>query len=587
MALIQTPFLLLHNNDLNMQSVEELQNMNNAHRVPIPLQVYFLQEHVASILGVGQSGSEYIMEKTSRNVFSGFGQFVNNLVEKRGVRTRNARSTCETQIFVSLNGFKCPLNEWKNNCLGWAQTHVGVVVLINASINVPKETVAQEVQHEQQPRGIIRLPEPPMQFGDDGYEIEMVHEISDDEMSWMDEQFEAEDRFFQQMENEENAFYGRGTDENTKKEVTECTICYGPLTKNLKAPCGVEEHQICGECLGRHACNWNCHCVSASTPFVSCPHEGCDGQYTLKTIQPFISEKNMTTLVEKINHFQRRQTVSFACPRCHEISSVNSEFVKDRPVGTLAVKCQNQNCGLEVCYHCLDAVPMGSASRSQSLTGIMHPLVCHHCANAHEFSPPRAGQYNRFVPKANCVSIIPRNYELNIQDCIRQLTAICNNKTMVSMCRVCNTPIHRSSACSEITHCGIRQCTICGMSGLEFESHLLDHWQSTGLMNTCPRWMTDDFWHMVLPHIPDSGRCVEGVCHSDTHDCCCKQHENFRNEVVEVRRVRHFRGLLRSLPGQLQTLVIEKIIEMGEANVNPLKEVLDRIRLAREYGNLL
>ncbi len=95
MALIQTPFLLLHNNDLNMQSVEELQNMNNAHRVPIPLQVYFLQEHVASILGVGQSGSEYIMEKTSRNVFSGFGQFVNNLVEKRGVRTRNARSTCD------------------------------------------------------------------------------------------------------------------------------------------------------------------------------------------------------------------------------------------------------------------------------------------------------------------------------------------------------------------------------------------------------------------------------------------------------------------------------------------------------------
>ena len=586
MALVQTPFLLLHSN-FPMQNSGDSQNMDNAHRVPLPLQVYFLQEIVASIEGVGQSGNEYIMEKTSRVVYSGFNQFINILVEKRGVRTRNARSTCETQIFVSLNGFKCSLHDWRSNCLGWAQTHLGVVVLISASIRIPETNVENEMTIQDEPRGIIRLPEPPMQFADDGREIEMIHEITDDELAWMEEEYEAEERFFQQMEDEENAFYGRGIENDKKKDITECTICYGPLTEGLKPPCGVNEHKICGECLGRHACNWNCHCVSASTPFVSCPHEGCDGQYTLKTIKPFISEKNMTTLVEKINHFQRRQTVSFACPRCHEISSVNSEFVKDRPVGTLAVKCQNQNCGMEVCYHCLDAVPIGSASKSQSLTGIMHPLVCTHCANSHEFSPPRAGQYNRFVPKANSVSIIPRNYELTIEDCIKQLTAICTNKTMVTMCRVCNTPIHRSSACAEITHCGIRQCTICGMSGLEFESHLLDHWQSTGLMNTCPRWMTDDFWHMVLPRIPSSERCVEGICHSDSHDCSCKKHENFRNQVVEVRRIRHFRGLLRSLPGQLQTLVIEKIIELGEANVNPLKDILDRIRLAREYGKLL
>lgn len=386
-------------------------------------------------------------------------------------------------------------------------------------------------------------------------------------------------------ENAENARLGRGSTTDCEEEQDcSCSICCEELTKELKAPCGHLSHRICSNCLARHATNWSCHCVSANSPYVSCPHEGCDGRYPIDIIAKYISKDDLERLEERIQHYAARQHVKYSCPSCGFINHVPSNLVKDRSPGTLAVQCQAPGCGREYCYHCLGPTPAGSSARSQTLLGLLHP-TCTACQRTD--LPPRNGEFNRYVPKTTMpksVGLLPRNYELTVQDCINQLTYIATDAMMTTKCRVSNVALHRTTACLEVTHFGLRQCTVCGMSGLEFETNLIDHWHGSGRFGCCPRWMTDRFWKNTITCPPEMC-CREGVCHSDHSDCHDPAHEDYRKQVVEVRRLRHFQSLLQSLPPPLQSLVIEEILKI--ARPNPVMELLSRIRLAREYGQLV
>ena len=209
-------------------------------------------------------------------------------------------------------------------------------------------------------------------------------------------------------------------------------------------------------------------------------------------------------------------------------------------------------CGHRCCYHCLnDALPEAPATGG---------VVCERCT-IHR--PPCPGDFNRYVPKKGCTALIPRNYELTVADCVAHLRWLVSgeNHTLPNRCRACDCPMHRTAACAEVVHCGLRQCTVCGMSGLEFETHLIDHWHGEGRFGTCPRWPTDVFWdHTVTAQ----ERCEEGVCHDEYRDCTDPAHKDYREQVVEVRRMRHARCCLASFPHELQRLVLRAIAAEGE-----------------------
>jgi hypothetical protein len=195
------------------------------------------------------------------------------------------------------------------------------------------------------------------------------------------------------------------------------------------------------------------------------------------------------------------------------------------------------------------------------------------------FAAPRRHHINRwFLAPDTAAGPLPRNSELKVTECVRQLDALCRSDEVSVSCAHCKTPLHRACACMELTHCGLKRCAVCGLGGLEHESVLLDHWHGDGTRG-CPRWATDNFWNLTIGpwHGP---KCEEGVCHSATHDCTDPSHAPYRRAVNEVRRLRMMRTALGTLPRRKRDRVIAAL--GAEA-----QEVVQRIQMALVHGGLI
>ena len=540
---IDPPFVLQH--VFMSLTYDQVREQTRFVRMPIP--IYYAKKFVAKIIGVGESGKEYVYDYDTRNVYLGMDNYVTHLDNLRTYPTRRSRETCIQSIAFCIHTKNITMGQWKDSLCGWGETTRGTVACLNNTLEFPEEPGF--VEEPPPPTRILHLPEPPMRFGT----------IEDDSDSDMDD--ESVDSMGFPLHMPELLV-------NTAppSETTECSICCGEFTDGIKhAPCGHSSHSICSGCLARHATNWTNHCVSATTPYVSCPHEGCTGMYSLATISNHISQNDFQTLQGKIQHFLQRQYAKVACPQCSSILSAPAESITDVTPGGLSITCQQ--CQHTFCWHCM---------RQLGPTG-----ACMFCINS-SGSDTFPGEFNRYVPKKDCVSLIPRNYELTIEDCMRQLHFLATDPTLVNKCRACNVGIHRASACAEISHCGLKQCTVCGMSGLEFENHLIDHWSEHGLGGTCPRWLSDPFWGQV---VHSQCRCTEGICHDDTHDCSVEEHRPYREEVIEARRLRHIKMLLRSLPKELRRLTINQIVILNPDD--PIRQCLHRIKLAQDFGGLV
>ena len=364
----------------------------------------------------------------------------------------------------------------------------------------------------------------------------------------------------------------------------ECSICMGPLTGNaltlkhmrrgetldtqrVEAPCGHSEHQVCLGCLRRHATNWSHHSIGPMNHGgVLCPHEGCRAQYLVVDFARVLEQGDQTKLEEMQRRFSRSGAA--VCLGCGDTMHFNPERLRDAQAGSVAQRCTR--CPRIQCYHCMRAI---HSARFAIATNVgMHPCRCQ------ENMVPEPGHFNRwFVAPPSSVGPLARNRELTVEDCVRQLTELCQSEEVHVPCAHCGTRMHRATACMELTHCGIKRCNVCGISGLEHESVLFDHWDGHGVRG-CPRWATDPFWQHVIPQ--NVVRCEEGVCHTATKDCTDPAHEEYRTAVREVRRMRMLHTALRTLPAGKRNRVIAGL--QGKA-----AEVLLRVRLAASHGGLI
>ena len=368
---------------------------------------------------------------------------------------------------------------------------------------------------------------------------------------------------------------------------TECSVCAcdtrgpGTLLKNVNTreagwetrrvvpPCGYGEHTLCAGCLVRTATNWAHHSIGPTNhDAVLCPHEGCRGQYLVEDFARVLPARDMEKLRERKQRFSRSGAVR--CPGCDQITHFNTNRLRDAQPGTVAQRCEH--CDRITCYHCLAAITPGQLALSE-IAG-MPPCSC----GIHP-TRPRRGHINRwFRAPASAAGPLARNSELKASDCARQLRALCDAEEVTVSCAHCNTPMHRACACMELTHCGMKRCAVCGLSGMEHESVLIDHWDNTGLRG-CPRWATDQFWSLAVG--PWTGpKCEEGVCHSASHDCTDPSHAPYRAAVREVRRLRMMHTALCTLPSRKRDRVIRSL--RGKS-----AEVFQRLQVARIHGGLI
>ena len=308
---------------------------------------------------------------------------------------------------------------------------------------------------------------------------------------------------------------------------------------------------MCLGCVKRHATNWHNHSIGPlNASAVLCPHEGCHGAYEVPHFRSILPASQFERLQERQQRFKKSGTAW--CPSCQTtVISFDKAKLQDAAPGTVPGICSA--CNLVWCYHCLRPV-----SPIQFMAHIaMGTPVCQ-CAILEE-EQPMPGHINRYFlapGDGTCCGPLPRNYELSVEECVRQIQAMCTREDLAVQCAHCHTPVHRATACNEMTHCNMRFCNICGMHGLEHESILMDHWDASGT-HGCPRYMTDSFWDIMLGDMQP--RCVEGTCHSDQHDCHDPAHAPYRDAVRHIRRRRMVHSALTSLPYLKRRHVIDAL----------------------------
>ena len=260
------------------------------------------------------------------------------------------------QTVLCIDGRLVPSKQWDSLLLGWAVTENGAVACVDPAVaSFPNGPAIVRPRPHQ--RRVIYLPEPPMarQAFVDGDDSD-------------DESISSGDEAMMPMED---------VVEMVPTVQAECSICYDVLTDENRCPppCGNPRHTICHGCLTRHATNWSCHCVSAHSPFVGCPHEGCTHAYRVEDIR--LSPQDRTRLVDRIKHYEGRQRTAASCPRCNAVVPIEASTVKDRSPGTVAIQCPG--CQHRFCYHCL---------HEAALPGGHSGIVCEGCT-VHR--PPCAG----------------------------------------------------------------------------------------------------------------------------------------------------------------------------------------------------
>lgn len=360
-----------------------------------------------------------------------------------------------------------------------------------------------------------------------------------------------------------------------------CCICLVEKP-TVFADCGDADHGMCSSCFVRFATNWPSHIVSPNHPFFGCPGEGCPGRYDMAQARGMLRPLDFKRLVDLCAEAERAQTTLVPCS-CGAHFAVHRDRLQNRTPGSVMLRCSD--CARWCCYHCL-ATPSAAHVLSvvEAYDMIAGPLPthsslqdelirndkpcrtkwleklfsndavwCHCCANGLK----TCGSFNQYVvplaPRKSPQAALLRNFEITVETVKANVLRIVTDASAAVCCTKCLLPLHRSTHCHELTHCGVKKCDVCGKSALEFDDVIFDHWDSDGLEHKCPRWPTDSFW---TDHVICADRCQEGHCHDDHHDCTDPRHENFRSQVREVRRLRQLDRLLISLPTKMQSFAI-------------------------------
>lgn len=534
----------------------------------------------------------------------GMSELIQHLVDQRP-RTRSVRSTCEKSL-----SFVVPASE--NNetavCIPWAavreMTIYDVDIVVRCSTASMKRYTPQVYRN---PRcatmiivnGTVLVTEELVDEIEVDDDMPTLLEIPDDDVPDIFEGVMA-DLFEQPLEDSVDAM--RALHDTIGEAIArvgamdqllpahsevaagkKCSICLekeDDLRKDnislVLADCETDGHEVCTACLKLYATNTSNHPVSVNVPYVSCPAEGCLAPVKDPDLFAVLSDAERNRLNERISDCQQRAFPTITCPiaGCEKSIRINGTALQDRAVGTLPIFCGDH----AFCFHCLGPISPRDMARYHRAQGSL-VAVCSCSVDRR----PRLGNFNRFFtrtrPRKAGEFALLRNIELTPDECARQIEAFCTGDTMPIQCMACLTPLARSAACNEISHCGQVRCWVCGEAGLDFDTRLIDHWDGHGIQG-CPRWSDDPFWSHTV-HAKE--RCREGRCCGGDRDCTVPAHAAFRTEVVGVRRLRRLQRTILSMPQPLRDATMQKICDRnGKA-----KEWMDQLHIACEHHVLI
>lgn len=315
-------------------------------------------------------------------------------------------------------------------------------------------------------------------------------------------------------------------------------------------PC--KKHAICVQCF-RKVCLDSAHppftLQQSRLPCVSIDNgTPCKSFYSMDNFKYIFTDAEYTYLSNLYEQFKYAGYVAIKCPLqsakgslCNAECLIESKILQQETYTSAVVDCvKNMHCFGRFCYYCHCSVDYASIEciRCKKSKERVHPEAVNHYAVKGDW----------MEQKMDCHLL--KNKEITVESVVEQLNRIVSMNPLHAPCNRCGVPLHKTSACNALSHCGVEKCYVCGYCTKVGEKIPTDHWDESGL-NGCPRFDSDPCWKTLSPPFV----CEEGFCYSHCKDCLHEEHRSGLQEYDRARKRFHINGLLSSLPRSLEITI--------------------------------
>mgnify|MGYP001288179224 FL=1 len=267
--------------------------------------------------------------------------------------------------------------------------------------------------------------------------------------------------------------------------VTNCMICFESGLKKDFIASNCNRHYMCPECLKEYMSqpSYNHPINNLGKKFI-CPFDGCRGIFDMSKVFDKLDEETQKKLNDHLNSLPETCGFPYACGNCNHINflDLTDPGNKNEPINC-------QSCRHDICKNCCctDHCECPIQGWVNCPLTIEHPVENERQINAsHQKVPKYVIQKKEFTTKM----------------AISSLHHLLSSPTPFNCsCSHCGCMLERSEACTELKHCNISTCSLCGLKAKPGETQIhASHW------NECFRYEEDLFEHIKVPY--------QSLCHA-------------------------------------------------------------------------
>ena len=245
-----------------------------------------------------------------------------------------------------------------------------------------------------------------------------------------------------------------------------CIVCFDDGKKEDFITSSCNRHSMCRQCLNTYMKqpSYNHPINNLGKKFI-CPFDGCKGVYDLSEVYDKIDEDTKTKLNDHLNSLPESCGFPYTCGHCNHVNHLD---ITDPGNKNEPITCES--CQHDICKYC--------------------------CATDHCDCPAQGW--------VNC-ALTNENEEPKYVIQKKELTDTIMASTLFGLlsasipfnckCSHCGSQLERSEACTELKHCNISTCSLCGLKAKPGETQIdSQHW------NECFRYEEDLFEHVKIPY---------------------------------------------------------------------------------------
>jgi len=259
-----------------------------------------------------------------------------------------------------------------------------------------------------------------------------------------------------------------------------CMFCYEVSTKVISSSC--KNHFLCLDCMNTYMLqpSYN-HPINGLSNKFECPFDGCFAKFDINAVSNFVDENVKEYLKRHIDSLPDKCGMPIFCQRC------GSTTLFDLSENAHDFECSA--CLSNVCLRCavpfVTHIPLKVKIQTQDVS-ISRGCLCHGIVDKISINGWTYGMKKTngwFL--ANLSNDGKEIYTIQKRDMTTELV----KKTIYSLlnrsspfftkCSHCNFQLERSEACTELKHCNIPICSLCGFKAAPGEKTIPnDHWKT-------------------------------------------------------------------------------------------------------------